>query len=528
MTSPISPTDTGGGANSASQMNTGPFTTTNPFANNENETAQTGDHEAAPGETRTANDTETVLNADQRHSVGSSTNADSAKKADSDSKQSNAGNEPVGKDSSSDEGAIEKIQTATDEATNPVVEKVKNAAENLFHIHSVKATGPAKGFNPTSVRMHVKWKGDDGRPDGDGKTPADLAFLWRSRDNRKGRGSVAVPRYTGEGNYSHSPHLHHPHFTSGIKGVGKNLGRMFTTFPYWDMAFWSGWSYTVGSALFVMSGAFAWSPLAFNKGNDEFPGEGTYGVTLCFFIGALFYQIGGVLAYLEAVNDGSFHGSAMRRLLEGHEDDTKNMLDAKIHHFFGHFVPHPHRKRDEEHADELQNHIDPNAGWRTLNRKQRPGSIYPGGKAPAPRRGGIDHGEAGEGDSSTYMTWRWWPTWHTLRTHHVYEIGYLACTIQLFGVTLYGVTAIVVLPGILDSLADWQELAAYWVPQMVASACFLIASLMFMIETQEKWWKPEPKVMGWWIGFWSVVGSVGFEYALPSIHLPVLSLLLHY
>ena len=27
----------------------------------------------------------------------------------------------------------------------------------------------------------------------------------------------------------------------------------------------------------------------------------------------------------------------------------------------------------------------------------------------------------------------------------------------------------------------------------------------------QKWWKPEPTVLGWWIGVWCVVGSVGFE-----------------
>lgn len=229
----------------------------------------------------------------------------------------------------------------------------------------------------------------------------------------------------------------------------------------------------------------------------------------------------------------------MRRLLEGHGDEVNRQLfDDKVHDFVSHLRPH-HRDRD---AEALANSVDPEAGWKTKDaRHLRPGSIYPTGKAPAPRRGGVDMGGE-EGNSSTYLTWRWWPSWHALRTHHVYEIGYLACAIQLFGVTLYGVTAIVVLPGILSSLSSWQELGAFWVPQyvmkrwncglrtlanllrftyrIVAAACFLIASIMFAFETQEKWWKPEPKVLGWWIGVWSIVGSVGFElsaaFGVPS------------
>ena len=119
-------------------------------------------------------------------------------------------------------------------------------------------------------------------------------------------------------------------------------------------------------------------------------------------------------------------------------------------------------------------------------------------------------GEVDEGTSKQYMTWRWYPSWHVLRTHHIYEIGYVACTIQLFGATLYGITGVVVLPGIFDSLANWQAEGAFWVPQIVASCCFLTAGIMFTLETQEKWYRPEVTTIGWWIGAWAVIGSIGF------------------
>lgn len=391
---------------------------------------------------------------------------------------------------------VERLKTAAD---GPVMDKVKSTARNL-HLDGINATGVSRLFNPTNIRMRVRI--DDQADENDIRKQRELALVWRSRDNRKGRNSVAVPLLASP------PVKPRPRRTHAIE-VGKNVLRLCTTFPYWDMAFWSGWSYTIGSALFVIDGGFSFGPLAYPS--TEFGGETTYGGPLCFFIGALFYQIGAVMAYLEAVNDGSFHGSAMRRLLEGHEDEQKNMLDQKLHGFFGHLVPHHHMSQDEKDAETAANTVDPEVGWRTKdNRFLRPGSIYPRDKAPAPRRGGIDYG-AQEDETSTYLTWRWWPSWRALRTHHVYEIGFLACAIQLFGVTLYGVTAIVILPGILSSLAPWQELGAFWVPQIVAAACFLIASIMFALETQEKWWKPEPTVLGWWIGVWSIIGSVGFE-----------------
>lgn len=295
------------------------------------------------------------------------------------------------------------------------------------------------------------------------------------------------------------------------RDVGRGLWRMFSTFPYWDMSFWSGISYSIGSALFVIDGFWAWLPLGWPS--TEFDGESKYGVPLCFFFGALFYQLGAVMAYFEAINDGSFAGSAMKRLLLGHDKEAQEILDKKLSDFFGHFKPgHGRNNTDGNEREKREGEIDPEAGWQAMQtrRKDSRGVTSPGQTRSAPRRGGLDLGEPEEGETAEYLTWRWWPTWHRLRTHHIYEIGYVSVTIQLFGVTLYGITSIVILPGILDSLNHWQTNAAYWIPQIVASSCFLIASFGFTWETQVKWWKPAFEVLGWWVGFWSIVGSVGF------------------
>ena len=282
------------------------------------------------------------------------------------------------------------------------------------------------------------------------------------------------------------------------------------------MAFISGFSYTIGSILFVIDGAWSWGPLI--TPSTAFPGEAK-GVGLLFFFGALFYQVGASVAYLEAVNDGSFQGSAMRRFLEGHQQSEKAMFDEKVHNWLGRFVPHPRRQRDEVEVEKREKEIDPEAGWEMKDRRRlRVGSVARGGRQPTPlRRGGVDLGETEEGESSTYMTWRWWPTWEALQAHHVYEIGYIACAIQLVGATLYGMCGVVALPGVLDSLdQQWKANLAYWFPQVVASVCFLSAGLLFTLETQVKWWKFEPTVLGWWIGFWATVGSCGFLYVFLS------------
>jgi len=116
--------------------------------------------------------------------------------------------------------------------------KMKHAADKI-HLDSIKASGVSRLFNPTRVRMHIWIRGDsEEQPNDSGKM---IDLLWRARDNRKGRNSIAVP-------YSGSPLPEASamkKLQSGLREVGTTLLEMSTTFPYWDMAFWSGWSYTM-------------------------------------------------------------------------------------------------------------------------------------------------------------------------------------------------------------------------------------------------------------------------------------------
>ena len=84
--------------------------------------------------------------------------------------------------------------------------------------------------------------------------------------------------------------------------VGEAIWRMHE-FQYYNMTYYSGISYSIGSALFVIDGAFSWVPIKWPE--TEFAGESEWAVPLLFFIGALFYQVGAVMAYLEAINNGS-------------------------------------------------------------------------------------------------------------------------------------------------------------------------------------------------------------------------------
>lgn len=37
-----------------------------------------------------------------------------------------------------------------------------------------------------------------------------------------------------------------------------------------------------------------------------------------------------------------------------------------------------------------------------------------------------------------------------------------------------------------------------------------------MLETQPKWYRPAPKVLGWHIGLWNLIGAIGFTVGRHS------------
>ena len=212
------------------------------------------------------------------------------------------------------------------------IRSAPEAARKKLHLKHAEFQGPTHHMNPTSARMNIRRDSDPRRfsaaPTGDLPPSArdqrrDFEIMWRSRDNR--HGAAAVPVSPRGGSIT-------MRVIFSSKDIGMGLYRMITSFLYWDMSFWSGWSYSVGSALFVIDGFWSFLPLA--KPSTEFAGEEKYGVPLAFFFGALFYQLGAVMAYLEAVNDGSFAGSAMKRLLLGTTKKLRKSLTRRCLNFF--------------------------------------------------------------------------------------------------------------------------------------------------------------------------------------------------
>nr|WHU52031.1 endo-polygalacturonase PG1 [Rhodotorula mucilaginosa] len=113
--------------------------------------------------------------------------------------------------------------------------------------------------------------------------------------------------------------------------------------------------------------------------------------------------------------------------------------------------------------------------------------------------------------SSRPPKWKWFGL---PPAHKRLDLGFLANAIQLFGAVAFEVSVICGLPGVLgksgavggveqEGRVEREWIAAYWAMQILGSPCFTFAGLVFALETQTRWYKPNLVSIGWWIGIWN-------------------------
>ncbi|ATY61438.1 integral membrane [Cordyceps militaris] len=352
----------------------------------------------------------------------------------------------------------------------------------LHHAHGpVSFLNPTRGvLQPTADTPTPQGEETDAaaaspaRPptaDAAGKQPPGLDgvhFLWRSRDNRKGRHPIQVHRRSPSGARA-------PRRSSHPREVLRGVVRTLTEFPVWDISWLVACIFTWGSVVWVINGFFAWLPLV--RPSTKFPGEADYGGGITAFIGAiLFFELGSVLLILEAINtnDAACFGWAVEELLAPDEHDSPGGGGGAATYVASPGLCQHHHQNKHNLVGAPQS--------RVLD--------SPGGPS---RR------------------WKWRVSWQDLRHRYLYELGFLAGAAQLIGATIFGVAGFTALPGIAEHLTpQWRLNAAYWIPQVVGGCGFVVSGLLYMLETQDRWWRPAPRLLGWHIAFWNLIGAVGF------------------
>ncbi|KAF2158427.1 hypothetical protein M409DRAFT_31059 [Zasmidium cellare ATCC 36951] len=330
--------------------------------------------------------------------------------------------------------------------------------------------GPVSFLNPTRANFDLPAPAEaTARTEVSGKDA--YRVEWRARDNRKGRHILVVPP-------THAP-TEPPRITSSSGAIAQGVWRMITVWAWWDVSWWIAVLFTYGSAIFAVSSFFYWLPLA--APSITFHDESLVAGGVMAFIGATLFTVGGVLLIVEASNEnqtGCF-GWAVEHLFVA--DDT-NGPEA------------------EKQASEVRS--QPNACKHHHHRGLHHG-VH------------LQHPEAGR-------KWEWAPTRHELTSHYLREIGFLGSFIMAIGAVVFYVSGIMALPGIYNKISTPVLWGTYWLAYLVGGVLFTVSSLLYVLETQKKWWLPAPKVLGWWIGVFNLTGSVGwvlsasFGYCSPS------------
>lgn len=311
---------------------------------------------------------------------------------------------------------------------------------------------------------------------------SNIAFKWRSRDNRKGRHALAVDPSSSPSALYFSPRV-----SSTLGETARGLLRMCTQFPYWDISYLVATIFTLGSCVWVINAFFVWLPLA-NPGT-EFHSEILTGGGVSAFVGATIFEVGSLLLMIEAINEnrqGCF-GWALERAISG-----ENGAEGKIR-------VRPDKSSCEHHHSNKKNFVGK-------------GSVDGPSAADSSGSSGSSTGEVGKqaNTDSPDRTWQWFPSRYDLTTHYIRELGFLASLAQFLGATIFWISGFTALPGINNKMSQGLLDGIYWTPQIVGGCGFIISGALFMLETQQVWFKPAFGVLGWHIGFWNLIGAFGF------------------
>lgn len=123
------------------------------------------------------------------------------------------------------------------------------------HYDAVHSTGPFRSLNPTRRYLVADQKPE---PPGDKKKKQDestqekptepaalkAAYVWRSRDNRKGRHAVVVDRDPRKQGSAKAPRL-----SNTWKQTLRGIAKMFLRFPVWDVSYDVAVVFTIGMFL---------------------------------------------------------------------------------------------------------------------------------------------------------------------------------------------------------------------------------------------------------------------------------------
>lgn len=219
----------------------------------------------------------------------------------------------------------------------------------------------------------------------------------------------------------------------------------------WHVAFW----FTLGSIAWIINGHFSLWQVPNAAKNKNIVGYSA-------LAGGLLFWLGAYCAILESLNES---------------DDLSNVTNVS-------------NVMEDEYGH--PGHVRRYLLYRMRSMESKPTAAV-----------GLDGGQEAQSKKRSRHKWRWWGYEPT-------SIGYLASTIQFCGATFFTISVISGVPGVIRKY-QWQLQQAFqWTPQVVGALCFIISSVLMMLEEQETWYLPALDRIGWHAATWNLVGSIGF------------------
>ncbi|GAA5866048.1 hypothetical protein JCM3774_000005 [Rhodotorula dairenensis] len=345
-------------------------------------------------------------------------------------------------------------------------------------------------------------------------------YRWTARAHRKG----VPPRLVREHDQREEGG-----FAALVRRHEKNWWRVVRNVRWWgwdlgDISWWVGFLFTLGSVWWCIQGiqVFCYP----NNTSTVF----TNTEAAMSFLGGTTFLVGGYLGYVESLNpafadwDGAFgyELTQVKRELSGsgpRSSDEKSRAEVypptlgKRRRHFGSHAPPP-----APFLSSGTGHLD--SSKQSSTRENRSLSSTASARSPSSSSpSGLNEQHHHERRTSCPQ-WKWFGL---PPAHKRLDLGFLANAIQLFGAVAFEISVISGLPGVLGASGNVggpdqsgrvarEWIGAYWAMQIVGSPCFTVAGLIFSLETQTRWYKPNLVSIGWWIGAWNVIGGFGFWF----------------
>jgi hypothetical protein len=262
---------------------------------------------------------------------------------------------------------------------------------------------------------------------------------------------------------------------------------MVTVVAWWDVSWWVGVVFSLGSLCSITTGTLQWLPVAYP--NMTFAADPTVVSGAISFIRGMLFLLGGMLLVVEAVNanQGDCFGWALKESLNSDDENvqlTSPDEEKATEHPSG-FQPDRRNCTHIHNRDRMKHLIMRTKSFRVEARPQ----------------------------SGPEQAWKWWPTWEDVRIHYRREIGFNANLILFVGTAIYWVTNLLTLPGVYENLPQGVLYGLYYPSFLLGAICFFVVSILYLFEVQRQWWKPAPRMVGWWVGMTNLVGSIGWVWS---------------